>query len=338
MEALARQIGVESLEAMPRDVSPREYFRGIKGGRRFVVMRYPHIDADSRAEMLEFIRIGQWLSGQGLKVPELYDCNEEQCYALFEDLGSVSFGQRLKSDPQEQEELYALATDVLKVLGKAGVPDALPDYRQSRIHENRRQLVDYYMTWQRGEHPGEATVQSYLAVWDEIEKNLPPCPQGFLHADYHLENLKYLSYNSDLKRCALIDYQDALYGPLPYDLVNLLEDARVDVPVDIRHEMIERYCEGMAKQDKEVFLQWYRVLATQFHGRVIGLFIKLAAEQRRDSYLIHISRLQDYIQIALQDPLLAQLKDWFEQEGVDFRVSNGLDGNQIRTVFQNISF
>lgn len=338
-DSLAREIGVDVLKPLPRDVSPREYFRGRKDDRDFILMLYPDASAPHREEMLCFIRLGAWLDQQGVKAPTLYEKDEQQCYALFEDLGAQSFGACLRDCSVGRAELYILATDVLKTLGQSGnLPDGLPLYKDSRTHENRRQIVDYYMTLLRKEHTSEQTLQSYLSMWDEIESALPLCPQGFVHGDFHLENMIYVTYEGGLKRCGLIDYQDALHGSLPYDLVNLLEDARIDVPQDLRVAMIDRYCAGMSAQEKFTFLDWYRVLGTQFHCRVLGLFIKLSAEQGRDSYLVHINRLQNYIKDALENPILSPLKLWFEKEGVDFSSIKDLDGDIIRKIFRNTSF
>ncbi len=310
---------INGLEALPRDVSPREYYRG----RDFILMSYPEINKDHITELLEFIRIGKWLSDNGIKTPELYGLDKCNCIAKFEDLGKISFGKALQENPDKQTYLYELATDVLKKLSIAPPPDNLPLYKDSKIHENRRQLVDYYFPILNK----VPDIEGYLDAWDEIEQSLPHCPQGFIHGDYHLENLMYVD-----GKCALIDYQDALYGGLAYDLVNLLEDARVDIPKDLRSAMIDRYCDGMSAGDKDIFLKWYRVLGTQFHCRVLGLFIKLAAEQGRDGYLVHVPRLQNYIKSALNDPLLLPIKSWFAKQGVDFEPIKDFNGELVRKI------
>lgn len=335
VDDFSRELGLGPLEPLARDVSPRLYYRGRdEAGRSFVLMRYPDADDKARGEMAGFIRIGAWLARQGIKTPELYARYEAQACAAFEDLGAVSFGRALREGTDSREALYTLACDVLIRLREAGSMDGLPDYKESRIYANRRQIVDYCLPLVRGEASTEALAQGYISVWDEIHESLPPCPQGFVHGDYHLENLMLVHGEQGIKRCGLIDFQDALTGPLPYDLLNLLEDARVDVPDDLRQAMIDRYCAGMDAAEKDVFLNWYRVLATQFHGRVIGLFIKLAVEQGRDEYLIHIKRLRDYIQKSLKHPVLAPIKAWFEKEGVDFDSINDLNGESVRAVFE----
>ena len=334
IEKLSKDVGLTNISILPRDVSPRQYIRGEREEQKIILMLYPDADKHSKGELRSFIKIGKDLSCNGIKTPQIYEFDEDKCYAILEDLGKISFGECLKKTIIDKEEAYRLATDVLIRMRDVDVSKNLPTYKNSRIYENRRQLIDYYMHIKRGLKPNEDTVQDFLSICNEIENNLPPCPQGFLHGDYHLENLMYQEKAQGLDRCAVIDFQDALSGPLPYDLVNLLEDARIDVPDEIHYAMIERYCQNMEKQEKENFLIWFRVLAAQFHGRVLGLFIKLAVEQNRDSYLIHIPRLQRYMIKSLEHPVLDPLKNWFKKEGLDFMATSDLDGNHIREIFK----
>lgn len=336
LESLKKEIGADKLDALPRDVSPRHYFRAYKNGKPSIVMVYPDASDADRAELSTFLEIGSRLASYGIKVPAELQSNADKAYAVLEDLGTISFGDCFRGDIIDKAHLYTLATDVLIRLRDIKEVDHLPKYAQSRIYKNRRQLIDYYMAFTKGAHPGEEVVQEFLSIWDGIENSLPPCPHGFVHGDYHLENLMYVEQESGTKQCALIDYQDALNGPLPYDLVNLIEDARIDIPPETHQAMIARYCDGMSADEKDVFLKWFRVLAAQFHGRVIGLFIMLAAEQGRDKYLIHIPRLQNYLKKSLQDPVLAPLKGWFDKVGLDLEAIKDLDGNHIRKAFETI--
>lgn len=337
INALRREIDADELKILPRDVSPRQYFRGSKNGRNFIVMLYPDVSAQSKAELQNFIKIGRWLNENGIKAPELYEINEKKTYALFEDLGTQSFGNLIRADKTKMPDLYKRATETLILLKKSKYNGDLPQYKNSGIYAKRRQMIDYYVALLKGEEPKQQTIEDFLSAWEQIESDLPPCPQGFIHGDYHLENIIFAAQEKGLRQCALIDYQDALYGPLPYDLLNLLEDARMDVPQKIKNTMITLYCAKMSAQQKEAFMSWYTILAAQFHGRVLGLFIKLAAEQNRDSYLIHIPRLQNYMAMALNDPILQPLKEFFNKEGVDFKPLKDLDGQEIRNRFQQIN-
>ncbi len=259
----------------------------------------------------DFVRIGQWLNDIGLKAPEIYEADEEAGYLLLEDFGDVSFRKAIEKG-QDVGALYRLADDVLEHIKAQDCPLDLPDYYSSAIHEKRRFVVDWYIPAVRGEENPQGLVQDYLSVWDEIEKSLPPCPRTFVHADYHLENMMWLPEEAGVKRCGLLDFQEALSGPVAYDLVNLLEDARVDVPEEIKGEILGR-------QD-DLIQKWYRILGTQFHCRVIGLFIKLAQEDGKTQYLQHVPRLGAYIEKGLEDPLLQPMQRWFKDQKISFDV------------------
>ncbi|MBK6897223.1 MAG: phosphotransferase [Alphaproteobacteria bacterium] len=336
LQLLAAEIGCESLTPLPRDASTREFYRGTRSGENFILMRYPEPDEKNRTELKQFLRIAAWLTETGIRAPLIFESHQEQGYALLEDLGNTSYGKALR-EGHNRTELYIWATDVLRRLRQSKPPAFLSPFSQSRIRQNIRQIADYYVPFLHRQRMPDTAISAYLEIWSGIEQSLPTCPQGFLHADFHLENLMLQEGGEGIERCALIDFQDALLGPIPYDLVNLLEDARSDVPQDLQKTLIERYCEGMSAKDRQAFDLWYRVLGTQFHCRVIGLFIKFAAEQNRDEYLIHISRLQNYLKTHLEHPVLEPLKDWFKKEGVSLDPVKDLNGNAIRDIFRSLT-
>jgi aminoglycoside/choline kinase family phosphotransferase len=127
-------------------------------------------------------------------------------------------------------------------------------------------------------------------------------------------------------------------GPVPYDLANLLEDARVDVPADLRAVMLDRYTQGMNAAENDTFRAWYRVLATQFHCRVTGQFIRMAVRDGKMRYLPMIPRVAGYIRDGLKDPVLAPLAAWFDSQGVDFRTVDGFDVDAVRSAIRADAF
>jgi len=331
---IADMFKLSDVKPLPGDASMRSYFRGDKNGKSFIVMAYPDSSKESRANLKASIDKSEMMSGAGIKVAKCYEVNEHSTCALLEDLGKRSFGDCLREASELPETIYKMATQALIQMRDIEEMQALPPYKDTHIYANRRQLIDYYMAYKLGKRPSETYVDEFHALWDQIESSLPPCPQGFVHGDYHLENLINYSGEEGLRRCAVIDNQDAFYGPLPYDLVNLLEDARTDVPHNIRSNMIHLYTQNMSKKEKETFLTWYTILAMQFHGRVIGLSIKFAAEQNKDSYLIHVPRLQKYIVESLNNPILKPLKLWFEKVRLDFHTVTPLDGDHVRATLK----
>lgn len=338
IDLIVKKLNLSDIAPLARDVSPREYYRVVKEDREYVLMVYHEVNAVTEREINSFLYINEWLDNLNLKVPKVYYHSQEDGCVLLEDLGNTSFGAALRENKCDALQLYMLGSVVLKTAANAVLmPKNLPLYENSKIHANRRQLIDYYFPLERGKMSSEDIVSEFLSIWDEIAASLPECPRGFVHGDFHLENLMFCEREQGVRRCGIIDFQDALNGYIPYDLVNLLEDARVDVPEHIKRAVLQHYTSEMTAEEKTVFLSWYRVLGTQFHGRVLGLFIKLSAEQNRDKYLVHINRLQNYMVEGLKDPILHPLKQWFDKQGVDFLPIKDMNGDAIRTVFGHIA-
>jgi len=330
-----------SLAPVGEDCAFRRYFRLKDKDHSLILMESMTADsamATPGHNLSDFIRIGSWLRGQGLHTPEIYEVDEKQGYVLMEDFGDLSF-RKAMDGTVKREQLYDLGADVLIALSKVDASGLrLPNYYDSHVHKGRRRVVDWYMPAVTGRANGDGLAEDYLTVWDSIEKKLPSCPQGFLHIDYHLENLMWLADRQGLQRCGLLDFQGAMTGPVPYDLLNLLEDARMDIPDSIRKSALERFCKGMTADEKKSFLSWYRVLATQFHCRVIGQFVRLAVRDGKTRYLQHLPRLADYIRRGLEDPLLAPLAQWFGEQNMSFEKSPAIDPAALRRLIRSDAF
>lgn len=259
--------------------------------------------------MDDFLRIGAWLREGGLAAPDIYAVDEGAGLALMEDFGDLSFKKAL-GQGETPERLYGLGAHVLNEMQARDCPLFLPAYEESHVHAGRVRLVDWYVPALTGRMPDADLRPAYLAAWDAVEAPLPACRHGFLHIDYHTENLMLRAGCEGLQACGILDFQGGMIGPLPYDLVNLLEDARMDAPPELRDFILSHY--------DDTYRLWYRVLGTQFHCRVIGQFIKLAMRSGKTQYLGHIPRLHRYIRTALADPVLAPLAAFFHESGIDF--------------------
>ena len=295
-----------------RDSSIRRYFRVTKGDQAAILMETVPDGSEHATPghgVADFIQIAGWLNNIGLKAPEIYEQDLENGYLLLEDFGEICF-REAKDNADQVNDLYRLAADVLSHLADQNCPLDLPNYYDSHVHRRHRRVVDWFMPLVRGTENEEGLVEDYRAVWEEIEQSLPPVKQGFLHIDFHAQNLMWLPEERGLKRCGILDFQGAMHGPLPYDLGNLLEDARTDVPHTIKSEILETLDEAQQA--------WFRVLATQFHCRVIGQFIKQAVMDDNPAYLKHIPRLENYLREGLEHPVLTPLRLWFKGQGIDF--------------------
>ena len=276
----------------------------------------------------DFIRLSLALREAGIHAPEILAMEEGEGYLLLEDFGDVSVYQALEQG-EDADVLYRAATDVLVRL-KDSIPSndlLLPSYYDGHVHKGRQRIVDWYIPATRSMQNPDGLVESYLAAWDAVEKQLPSCPMGFVHGDYHAQNLMRLD-----NELGVLDFQGAMWGPRPYDLANLLEDIRRDVPKDIRAAMIERY------DGSETFAQWYRVMATQFHCRILGQTLRLAIAGGRPDFLKFIPRVQNYIRDALEYPILKPLAQWMREEKVDLAAEGRFAPERVKPFIRKDAF
>ena len=299
--------------SMGADAGLRRYYSLEGNGKSALLMDMSR--AGYEADLNAYLKIAGYLRDAGVRVPEIYHYDLQSGLSIIENLGDDSFGDAVRHG-EDKKTLYRMATDVLIAIRDNGEDNTLSlgGYNQTLIRDRLKQFVDFYVPSVTGEPASEKLQAEFQSIMAQIEKSLPLCPQGFCHADYHLENLIWRPETEE--KYGLIDFQDGFWGPLPYDLLNLLEDARQTVPEDIKTEMKARYCADMDDSERKAFDDWYVLLSVHFHCRVVGLFIMLAKERQMTQYLEHIPRLQAYIRTEIENPALAPLKEWLERHNI----------------------
>lgn len=308
--------GWTAQQAFPQDGSSRHYFRIEKNNQTAILMDCSENPSPGHHQE-DFIRIAGWLNSVGLKAPEIFEA--EGSFLILEDFGDRPFKKAI-AEGVNAKDLYNLAHEVLSTLSVQECPLDLPDYYESRVHEGRRHIIDWYIPTVFDLENLDEIASQYLLCWEEIERSLPKCPKGFLHIDFHAENLMFLESEQGIKQCGILDFQGAMMGPKPYDLANLLEDARTDVDESIKNTVLKTYDED--------FQAWYRVLGTQFHCRLMGQFIKISYETGDDKYLKYLPRVASYIDQALENPILSPLKLFFGDLGLDFNGIKAFNAHQ----------
>ncbi|MDP7141698.1 MAG: phosphotransferase [Alphaproteobacteria bacterium] len=327
---------------MGRDCATRRYWRVAQDGKNkggdtngrlgsaVLMESLPdhHDHALAGHKLSDFIRIAAYLKANDIAVPDIYAADEAQGFVLIEDFGDCAVRRRYET--LQDTSLYEQAVETAAQLNTLS-PSAdllLPDYYDSHVHRGRIRVVDWYMPAVQRRAVTQNDRDSYLQVWDEIEAGLPSCPTGFLHVDFHTDNLMW---RGDGVPFGVLDFQGAMHGPVMYDVVNLLEDARYYMPRAMRDALRAQYIakmEGLA--DPDILQDWYRVLGTQFHCRVLGQFIRIAVMTGRRDYLRHLPVLQRYMDEALEDPLLAPLRAWFTDQHIDFKSGADVDPEDVR--------
>ena len=260
--------------------------------------------------MAPFIQISQHLHQLGFSVPAILARSDGKGLLLLEDFGDDTFARLLDSQG-DMEKLYTLATDVLIALHQH--PQAIP--KDLRVYHPEKMLEDMglFLEWCTP-MIAQAGKDEFRAVWREVLPVAHQVPTSLLLRDYHVANLMLLPERAGVRQAGILDFQDAYQGPVTYDLVSLLEDARRDVPDNLREKMVARYLARFPALDRKAFETSLAILAALRHTRVLAIFERLSRHEKKHDYQkLHSPRVERRLQRALRHPMLAGVKRWMER-------------------------
>ncbi len=289
------------------DASFRHYDRLQRGTERAVLMDAPPPKEDVRP----FVRIARHLDAMGYSAPRLLAVDEENGLLLLEDLGDDTY-TRLLARGHDERALYALATDVLADMHAQAnaIPANLPPYDDQRLLAEACLLTEWYMP-AIGLVPSEDAKAEYSALWHRAFPVARSVPDTIVLRDFHVDNLMLLN-RPGLKACGLLDFQDAVAGPVTYDPMSLLEDARRDIDTGLIAAMKERYLARFPSLNRAAFEASWAVMAAQRHAKVIGIFTRLCKRDGKPIYLGHIPRVWRLLEQACAHPALAEIRAWLD--------------------------
>jgi N-acetylmuramate 1-kinase len=293
------------------DASFRRYYRLSDGVRRAVLM-----DAPPPHEAIgPYVSIAAALRGYGLSAPEVFAGDDDIGLALIEDFGDDTY-TRLLGAGGDERALYALAIDTLVALQQTvatrGLP-ALPGYDEERLLAEALLLVDWYYPAVMGHRIPQDDRASYVATWRRLLPQASGSAPTLVLRDFHVDNLMLLRERRGVRRCGLLDFQDAVCGSPSYDLISLIEDARRDVSPALRGTMTARYLDAFPEIDHAQFRRSAAILAAQRNCKIIGIFTRLARRDAKPQYLGHIPRVWRLLVEDLLDPALAPLAAWMDR-------------------------
>ena len=293
-------------EPLTGDASVRKYLR-LRTDRQTAILMDASQVPDSIAP---FGRIARHLRQLGFSAPEILAQDKTNGLLLLEDFGDANFAGLLDK-PDAAEQLFTLATEVLIALHRH--PQAAPESLRVYSPEKMLEDIGLFLDW-RAPGISEAGRVEFGKAWCEVLPAAHAVPASLLLRDYHAANLMLLPDRDGIRRAGLLDFQDAYRGPVTYDLVSLLEDARRDVPEDLRKKMTARYLAQFPLLDRGAFETSLAILAALRHTRVLAIFEKLSRHEGRHDYKqLHSPRVERLLQSALCHPILAGVKRWFEQ-------------------------
>ena len=319
------------------DASTRVYERLAHEGRNYVLMNakrrpdgppvrggLPYSAIAHLAEDVKpFVAMARALRERGLSTPQVHAADLEEGFLLLEDLGAEGV---VEGDPPGPiEERYAVAVDVLVELHRQpaaatltvapGIEYRLPPYDIDAFLIEAELLLDWYVP-HRGGTVSAAARSEFTALWRDALSHAYDQPATWVLRDYHSPNLLWLPEREGLARVGLLDFQDALMGPAAYDLVSLLQDARVDVPDAMEIALLGRYVKARLDADPEfptsAFVQLYVTLGAQRATKILGIFARLDKRDGKPQYLRHIPRIWRYLRRALIHPAMSDLKAWYD--------------------------
>ena len=273
-----------------------------------------------------FVAVARALKRIGLSVPEIHAADLEQGLLVIEDFGHAVFGQKV-AQGADISRLWRAAVDVLLHLrghvppGHLGLDDGstvpLKTYDAGAMGIEVALLPDWYWPALYGADIPDRVRADFAEIWQGHFNALLAEPQNaWVLRDFHSPNLMWLEARTGIRRVGLLDFQDALRGHAAYDLVSLLQDARLDVAADIEQELLAYYCEKARKQDRDfdekAFRAAYARLGAQRNTKILGIFARLARRDQKPHYLHHIPRILTYLERNLAHPALADMKAWFD--------------------------
>ncbi len=293
------------------DASFRRYERLERSGARAVLMDAPPPKEDVRP----FVALARHLRALGFGAPEVLAEDPELGALILEDFGDATFTRILAEKPAEERPLYELATDVLVRLHRLpsarAVPGGLEPYNHKRLLDEAMLLFDWYYPAVTGRRASAQAQREFVMAWlGTAFMGLSDLPPTLVLRDFHVDNLVVRGKGEGIARCGLLDFQDALEGPRAYDLMSLLEDARRDIAPELASAMTERYLAAFPDLDRAPFMGDFAILAAQRHAKVIGIFTRLLARDGKPDYLVHIPRVWRLLELRLDHPALAAVRDW----------------------------
>jgi aminoglycoside/choline kinase family phosphotransferase len=291
LPTLAIPTKVDTLRPASADASFRRYFRvDTQDGQTLIVMDAPPPQENVRP----FIHVAEVFGKTGVSVPTVLAQDVERGFLLLSDLGTTTYLNQLNNDTAHK--LYIDAIDALVLLQTQSKPDVLPEYDRALLSRELQLFPDWYIAKHLDLTLTDDQKNTLTKVFDTLLANNLAQTQVFVHRDYHSRNLMVLPTGNP----GIIDFQDAVYGPITYDLVSLLRDAYVQWDEEMVLDWVIRYWERARRAglsvapDIDTFYRDFEFMGLQRHLKVLGIFARLYHRDGKDAYLKDMPLVMEY--------------------------------------------
>jgi len=279
-----------SLAPASVDASFRRYFRIILPGHSLIVMDAP----PQQENCAPFIHAAKIFAAAGMHVPQVLETNLEQGFLLLSDLGDMTYLGALNDSTAN--DLYGDAIDALIRMQLASQPDVFPPYDEALLTREMKLFPEWYVAQHLKSELNDKQQEVLQTTFDLLNRNILTQSQVYVHRDYHSRNLMVCEDNP-----GVLDFQDAVYGAITYDLVSLLKDAYIRWEEDQVLDWAVRYWQkakasGLpVPQDIADFYRDFEWMGAQRHLKVLGVFARLYQRDGKDGYLKNLPLVMDYL-------------------------------------------
>lgn len=301
-----------SLYALAGDASYRRYFRLQAAAQTFIIM-----DAPPQKESCDaFVLLARTWRQAGISVPDIVYEDRAKGFLVLSDFGDQTYLSVLHD--KNADQLYQRAIDELIKIQLCGQAQriAVPQFDAVFMGLELQRFIDWYIKALHQIELSSADERSLKAVFDHVIEQALAQPQVLVHRDYHSRNLMYLSDN----RLGVLDFQDAVWGPITYDLISLLKDCYIRWPRDRVLQWVacfyKQLCQKALLQDVRLsqFIQWFDYVGVQRHLKVIGIFARLSLRDGKSHYLQDIPLALTYLhEMTTAYPALEGLQQFFRK-------------------------
>jgi aminoglycoside/choline kinase family phosphotransferase len=287
------------IEPASADASFRRYFRVTRGADSYIVMDAP----PAKEDLGPFLSVARALLGIGLNVPVILAKDAARGFLLLSDLGKRQYLDELADGSVDR--LYADALDALSVMQAAdrAVMADLPLYSHALLMREMELLPEWFLKQHLGLQISGAERGMLDRLFEALAQSALEQPSAFVHRDYHSRNLLLTPTDNP----GILDFQDAVWGPVTYDLVSLLKDCYIAWPRARVRNWALLYRERLltagvpAGGSEAQFLRWFDLVGLQRHIKVLGIFARLFYRDGKPQYLHDLPRVLAYTRDAAAD-------------------------------------
>lgn len=291
----------------------------VRDGKPYAVI------AHTAQTVSAFVAIDHALRDAGFAAPKIYAADLGRGFLLTEHLGSVPF---LK-EGEPVAERYAAAAGLLADMHRhswpthleaKGAHHTIPPFDRDAMLIEVSLLTDWYLPYMTGAPATEVLRREFEALWNAALDRIATAEVSLLMRDFHSPNIVWREERTGNDRMGLLDFQDAMIGPTAYDLASLAMDARVTISPELEARTVEAYVAerraSPAPFDRAAFDLAYATMAAHRNSKILGGFVRLDRRDGKPFYLKHLPRIRDYVRRALRHPGLADLRAFYEGNGL----------------------